>query len=201
MNLVCLDLEGVLIPEIWINFAEKTGIDELKKTTRDEPDYDILMKGRLKILQENGFTLKDIQDVIDTMEPLEGACEFLNSIRSFTQIIILSDTFIEFALPLMKKLDYPTLFCNSLVQNDKGIITDYKMRKQNGKQFSVEGFKHAGCRVFSAGDSYNDLNMIINSDFGALFRAPSQITIDYPHLKNVSTYDELLDIIKEFHNC
>jgi len=201
MNLVCLDLEGVLIPEIWINFAEKTGIEELKKTTRDEPDYDVLMKGRIKILQENGFTLKDIQDVIDTMDPLEGAKDFLDAIRAFTQIIILSDTFVEFASPLMKKLGYPTLFCNSLVLDDKDVIIDYKLRKTNGKQFSVEGFKYAGCRVFSAGDSYNDLNMIINSDHGALFRAPSQITIDYPHLKNVSTYDDLLEIIKDFHKA
>ena len=200
MNLVCLDLEGVLIPEIWINFAEKTGIEELKKTTRDEPDYDVLMKGRLDILKSKDYKLKDIHDVIDTMDPMEGAKEFLDEIRSFTQIIILSDTFVEFASPLMKKLSYPTLFCNSLVVSDSGVITDYKMRMENGKKRSVEGFKHAGCRVFSAGDSYNDLAMIQSSDSGALFRAPEQITIDYPNLKNHSTYKGLLGAIKEFHN-
>ncbi len=200
MNLVCLDLEGVLIPEIWINFAEKTGIEELKKTTRDEPDYNILMKGRINILNNNGYTLKDIQNVIDTMDPLEGAAQFLDEVRSFTQIIILSDTFEEFAKPLMKKLKYPTLFCNSLVVDEKGIIRDIKMRMDNGKKKSVEGFKHAGCRVFSAGDSYNDLDMIEGSDSGALFRAPSRIKGDYPHLENLSTFDQLLDAIKNFHN-
>lgn len=200
MNLVCLDLEGVLVPEIWINFAEKTGIEELKKTTRDEPDYDILMKGRIEILKREGFTLSDIQEVIETMDPLEGASDFLDEIRSFTQIIILSDTFEEFAAPLMKKLKYPTLFCNSLVVNDKGVITDYKLRKDNGKQFSVEGFKHAGCRVFAAGDSYNDLNMILNADGGALFRAPDRITEEYPHLKNHSDYKGLMSSIRDFHS-
>lgn len=200
MNLVCLDLEGVLIPEIWINFAEKTGLAELKKTTRDEPDYNILMKGRLDILKREGYTLKDIQNVIATMDPLEGAEQFLNEIRSFTQIIILSDTFIEFAAPLMKKLDYPTLFCNSLIVNDKGTIEDFKMRLDNGKKMSVEGFKHAGCRIFAAGDSYNDLAMIQNADAGALFRAPDQITVDYPHLKNHSSYNDLMAAIREFHN-
>jgi len=199
MDLVCLDLEGVLVPEIWINFADKTGIDELRKTTRDEPDYDILMKGRIDILKRENFTLKDIQDVIDTMDPLEGAEKFLDEIRSFTQLIILSDTFEEFAAPLMKKLGFPTLFCNSLIVNDKGIIEDYKMRLDNGKKMSVEGFKHAGCRIFAAGDSYNDLNMIQSADGGALFRAPDQITVDYPHLTNHSTYDSLMAAIKEFH--
>jgi phosphoserine / homoserine phosphotransferase len=200
MNLVCLDLEGVLVPEIWITFAEKTGIDELKKTTRDEPNYDILMKGRLEILKREGFTLKDIQDVIETMAPLEGAEKFLNEVRSFTQIIILSDTFEEFAAPLMRKLGYPTLFCNSLVVDGKGIINDFTMRLNNGKKMSVEGFKHAGCRIFAAGDSYNDLAMIESADSGALFRAPDQITIDYPHLKNHSNYNSLLAAIREFHN-
>ncbi len=200
MKLVCLDLEGVLIPEIWINFAEKTGIEELKKTTRDEPDYDILMKGRLEILKREGFTLSDIQAVIETMDPLEGASEFLKEIRSFTQIIILSDTFVEFASPLMKKLAYPTLFCNSLIVDGKGMIKDFKMRLDNGKKRSVEGFKHAGYTVFAAGDSYNDLAMIQSADRGALFRAPDQITIDYPHLINHSGYDGLMKAIKEFHS-
>lgn len=199
MKLICLDLEGVLVPEIWINFADKTGIAELKKTTRDEPDYDILMKRRLEILKKEGFTLGDIQSVIETMEPLEGAKEFLEEVRSFTQIIIVSDTFVEFASPLMKKLAYPTLFCNSLIVDRKGMIIDYKMRLINGKQKSVEGFKHAGCTVFAAGDSYNDLAMIQSADGGALFRAPDQITIDYPHLKNYSDYDGLMAAIKEFH--
>ncbi|MBN2656998.1 MAG: bifunctional phosphoserine phosphatase/homoserine phosphotransferase ThrH [Spirochaetales bacterium] len=199
MNLVCLDLEGVLVPEIWINFAEKTGLDELKKTTRDEPDYNVLMQGRIDILSREGFTLKDIQDVIETMDPLEGALEFLDEIRSFTQIIILSDTFEEFAAPLMKKLKYPTLFCNSLVIDGKGMIRDFKLRKENGKKFSVEGFRHAGCRVFAAGDSYNDLAMIQSADGGALFRAPDRITDDFPHLKNHGTYEGLMSSIREFH--
>lgn len=200
MNLVCLDLEGVLVPEIWINFAEKTGIEELKKTTRDEPDYNILMQGRIDILKEKGYTLKDIQDVIETMDPLEGAKEFLDEVRRFTQIIILSDTFVEFASPLMKKLAFPTLFCNSLIVDETGMIKAIKMRKDNGKLRSVEGFKHAGCRVFAAGDSYNDLAMINGADGGALFRAPSQIEIDYPHLKSHETYNGLLNAIKEFHH-
>ncbi|MBB6482059.1 bifunctional phosphoserine phosphatase/homoserine phosphotransferase ThrH [Spirochaeta isovalerica] len=199
MNLVCLDLEGVLVPEIWINFAEKTGLDELKKTTRDEPDYNVLMKGRIDILAREGFTLKDIQNVIDTMDPLEGALEFLDEVRSFTQIIILSDTFEEFAAPLMKKLKYPTLFCNSLIVDGKGMIRDFKLRKENGKKFSVEGFKHAGCRVFAAGDSYNDLAMIQSADGGALFRAPDRILDDFPHLKNHKTYEGLMSSIREFH--
>lgn len=199
MNLVCLDLEGVLVPEIWINFAEKTGIEELKKTTRDEPDYDLLMKGRIAILEKEGLTLQDIQNVIETMNPLEGALDFLDEIRSFTQIIILSDTFEEFAAPLMKKLKYPTLFCNSLETDSRGMITGYKLRKSNGKKFSVEGFKHAGCKVFAAGDSYNDLSMILAADGGALFRAPKKITVDYPDLGNHKTYDGLMRAIKDFH--
>lgn len=199
MNLVCLDLEGVLVPEIWINVAERTGIEELKKTTRDEPDYDILMKGRIGILKREGLTLGDIQNVIETMEPLEGASDFLDEIRSFTQIIILSDTFEEFAAPLMKKLKYPTLFCNSLVVDGDGMISGYRLRKENGKKFSVEGFRHAGCRVFAAGDSYNDLAMIQCADSGALFRAPDRITIDYPHLKNHGTYGGLMTAIRDFH--
>jgi len=199
MNLVCLDLEGVLVPEIWINFAEKTGLEELKKTTRDEPDYRILMKGRIDILAREGFTLKDIQDVIETMDPLEGASAFIDEIRSFTQIIILSDTFEEFAAPLMKKLKYPTLFCNSLIVDKKDMIRDFRLRKENGKKFSVEGFKHAGCRVFAAGDSYNDLAMIQSADGGALFRAPDRITIDYPHLENHKNYKDLMKSIRDFH--
>lgn len=198
MNLICLDLEGVLVPEIWINFAEKTGMEELRKTTRDEPDYDVLMKGRIDILKREGFTLADIREVIETMDPLEGAGEFLDEIRSLTQIIILSDTFEEFAAPLMRKLKYPTLFCNSLVTDEGGTIIDYKLRKANGKKFSVEGFRHAGCRVFAAGDSYNDLAMIQAADGGALFRAPEKITEDYPHLKNHKTYEDLMGAIREF---
>jgi phosphoserine/homoserine phosphotransferase len=200
MNLVCLDLEGVLVPEIWINFSEKTGIEELKKTTRDEPDYNVLMKGRIDILKEKGYTLKDIQDVIETMDPMDGAKEFLDEIRSFTQLIILSDTFVEFASPLMRKLNFPALFCNSLIVDKNGMITDFKMRKENGKLRSVEGFKHAGCRVFAAGDSYNDLAMINGSDGGALFRAPAQIETDHPHLKSHNTYEGLMKAIKDFHN-
>jgi len=199
MNLVCLDLEGVLVPEIWINFAEKTGLAELKKTTREEPDYNVLMKGRIDILAREGLTLKDIQGVIDTMDPLEGALEFLDEVRSFTQLIILSDTFEEFAAPLMKKLKYPTIFCNSLVVEESGLIQSFKMRKENGKKFSIEGFKHAGCRVFAAGDSYNDLAMIQSADSGALFRAPDRILDDFPHLPNHSNYEGLLSSIREFH--
>jgi len=199
MNLVCLDLEGVLVPEIWINFAEKTGLEELRKTTREEPDYNVLMKGRIDILAREGLTLKDIQSVIDTMDPLEGALEFLDEIRSFTQLIILSDTFEEFAAPLMKKLRFPTIFCNSLVVDEKGFIRDFKMRKENGKKFSIEGFKHAGCRVFAAGDSYNDLAMIQSADCGALFRAPDRIIEDFPHLPNHRSYEGLMSSIRDFH--
>jgi len=199
MNLVCLDLEGVLIPEIWINFAKATGINELKKTTRDEPDYDLLMKERINILSENNFTLKDIQEVINKMDPLEGAADFLDTIRSFTQVIILSDTFEEFAAPLMKKLKYPTLFCNSLIVDKDGIITDFKLRIKDGKKMAVEGFKKTGCRVLSAGDSYNDLSMIKVSDKGALFRAPDSISKEYPQYDNITEYSDFINLIKKFH--
>ncbi len=198
MKLVCLDLEGVLVPEIWIIFAEKTGIDFFKRTTRDEPDYNVLMKERINALKKYGFTLKDILNVIEIIEPLEGALLFLDTIRSFTQIVILSDTFEEFAAPLMKKLKYPTLFCNSLVHGKNGMITDYKMRLSDGKRKTVESLKNAGCSVFSAGDSYNDLSMIKASDSGVLFRAPELIHKNNPELRNIYEYSELIEIIKFF---
>ena len=160
MEAVCLDLEGVLVPEIWIAFAEKTGIEKLRLTTRDIPDYHVLMNGRMNILREHGLTLKDIQDVIATIRPLDGAKEFLDKLRSITQVIILSDTFSEFASPLMKQLGWPTIFCNSLVLDDKGMLTGIRMRQEDGKRKAIEALRSCGFRTFAAGDSYNDLNMI-----------------------------------------
>lgn len=198
MHVVCLDLEGVLIPEIWINFAEKTGIGELRLTTREIPDYDQLMQGRLNILQQKGLTLADIQQVIGTLSPLEGAHEFLEELRSKTQVIILSDTFTEFANPLMEKLGRPTIFCNDLTVNDEGIITGYKLRQHDGKRKAVTALKSIGFTVFAAGDSYNDLTMIKEADQGALFRAPERIKREEPELSQAETYAEFMTIIDDF---
>ena len=198
MDIVCLDLEGVLVPEIWINVAAKTGIEELRLTTRDEPDYDVLMKKRLAILDEHHLTLSDITEVIESLDLLDGAYEFLSQLRKKTQVIILSDTFSEFAAPLMAKLDYPTIFCNSLVIDEKDMIRDYTLRAYDGKRKSVEALKGIGFRVFAAGDSYNDLTMIRSADSGALFRAPEKIIRDEKDLPLAVTYDEFRSIIDAF---
>ena len=175
MYITCLDLEGVLVPEIWIAFAKATGIEELKKTTRDEPDYDKLMKYRIGILKEHGLGLKEIQDVIATIDPMPGAKEFLDELRSFCQVIILSDTFTQFASPLMKKLGWPTIFCNSLVVNESGEVTDFKMRVENSKFTTVKALQSIGYDTIASGDSYNDLGMIKASKAGFLFKSPDKI--------------------------
>ena len=198
MHLVCLDLEGVLVPEIWINFAEDTGIGELRMTTRDEPDYNVLMRKRLDILDREGLKLPDIQKVIGRMDPLPGALEFLEDLRSKTQVIILSDTFEEFAKPLMKKLRWPTLFCNSLVVDADGRITDFTLRQQDGKRKAVEAFKSTGTRLFAAGDSYNDVTMLLKADKGALFKSPESIQREFPQLPAVEEYGELTGLIDTF---
>lgn len=198
MNIICLDLEGVLVPEIWIAFAEKTGIEKLRRTTREEPDYDKLMKYRMEILREHKLTLKDIQDVISTIKPLEGAKEFLDKLRAETQVIILSDTFSEFASPLMKQLGWPTIFCNSLSVDDEGMISGVRMRQDNGKKKAIDGLRAMGFRTFAAGDSYNDLAMIHLADKGCLFRAPENIIKEEPDLKLCNTYEEFYSVIKSF---
>ncbi|MDT4761959.1 bifunctional phosphoserine phosphatase/homoserine phosphotransferase ThrH [Sphaerochaeta sp. PS] len=198
MDIVCLDLEGVLVPEIWINVAKKTGIAELRLTTRDISDYDKLMKGRIEILKAHGLTLSDIQDVIATIEPLEGALDFLNGLRSMAQVLILSDTFTEFAQPLMKQLLWPTLWCNDLVISSEGMIEDYRMRLHDGKYHAVKALKSLNFRTFAAGDSYNDLAMIEEADAGCLFRPPQGIVASHPHLKSTTTYEEFSLVIEEF---
>ena len=197
MYAVCLDLEGVLVPEIWIAFAEATGIPELKKTTRDEPDYDKLMKYRLAILKEHGLGLKEIQDVIATIDPMDGAKEFLDALHEFTQVIIISDTFSQFAKPLMKKLGWPTIFCNELVVADNGEITDFKMRCEKSKLTTVKALQSAGIETIASGDSFNDLGMIGASKAGFLFKTTEQIKADYPDIPAYETYDELLGAIKQ----
>ncbi|SDB59177.1 MULTISPECIES: bifunctional phosphoserine phosphatase/homoserine phosphotransferase ThrH [unclassified Butyrivibrio] len=197
MYVTCLDLEGVLVPEIWIAFAEASGIPELKRTTRDEPDYDKLMKWRIGILKEHGLGLKEIQDTIATIDPLPGAKEFLDELRSITQVIILSDTFTQFATPLMKKLGWPTIFCNSLEVADNGEITNYKMRCEKGKLTTVKALQSIGFETIASGDSFNDLGMIEASKAGFLFRTTDQIKKDYPQFPAFETYDELLGAIKE----
>ena len=196
MNIVCLDLEGVLVPEIWIAFSEATGIPEFRRTTRDEPDYDKLMKWRINLLREHGLGLKKIQDTIATIDPLPGALEFMDQLREMTQVVILSDTFTEFAKPLMKKLGWPTIFCNSLVVSDDGFITDFTMRIENSKLSTVRALQSIGFETIAAGDSYNDLDMILNSQAGFLFRSTEKIKADYPQLPAFETYDELLEAIK-----
>ena len=196
MNIVCFDLEGVLVPEIWIAFAEATGIPELKKTTRDEPDYDKLMKYRLDILKEHGLGLKEIQDVIATLDPMPGAKEFLDELRSQVQVVIISDTFEQFAAPLMKKLGYPTIFCNQLVVAEDGSIADYKMRCEKSKYTTVRALQSMGYDTIASGDSFNDLGMIQASKAGFLFKSTEQIKKDHPELPAYETYDELMAAIK-----
>lgn len=197
MNIVCLDMEGVLVPEIWIAFAEASGIPELRRTTRDEPDYDKLMKWRIGILKEHGLGLKEIQNVIDTIEPLEGAKEFLDELRSVTQTVILSDTFEQFAAPLMRKLGMPTIFCNTLEVAPDGEITGFKMRITNSKLSTVRAFQSIGYDTIASGDSYNDLGMIRASKAGFLFRSTEKIKADNPDIPAYETFDELLDAIKK----
>ena len=197
MKLICLDLEGVLVPEIWVAFAVASGIPELKKTTRDEPDYDKLMRWRLSVLKEHGLGLKEIQETIASIDPLPGAKEFLDELRSFTQVIIISDTFTEFAQPLMKKLGWPTIFCNSLVVAEDGEITDYKMRVENSKLTTVRALQSIGFETVASGDSYNDLGMIQAGKSGFLFRTTEQIKADYPQIPALETYEELLNALKE----
>lgn len=197
MNIVCLDLEGVLVPEIWIAFAEASGIPELKRTTRDEPDYDKLMKWRIGILKEHGLGLKEIQDTIAKIDPIPGAKEFLDELRSITQVIIISDTFTQFAGPLMKKLGYPTIFCNSLEVADNGEITGFKMRIENSKYTTVKALQSIGFQTIASGDSHNDLSMIKASKAGFLFKSTEQIKKDNPELPAYETYDELMEAIKK----
>ena len=197
MNIVCLDLEGVLVPEIWIAFAEETGIPELKRTTRDEPDYDKLMNYRINILKEHGLGLKEIQETIAKIDPMPGAKEFLDQLREMTQVIIISDTFTQFAGPLMKKLGYPTIFCNSLEVADDGEITGFKMRIENSKLTTVKALQSIGYDTIASGDSHNDLGMIKASKAGFLFRSTDEIKKEYPELPAFETYDELMDAIKK----
>lgn len=197
MNIVCLDLEGVLVPEIWIAFSEAVGIPELRRTTRDEPDYDKLMRFRLDILKKNGLGLKQIQDTIATIEPLPGAREFLDKLRELTQVVIISDTFEQFAKPLMKKLGWPTIFCNSLVVADDGEITGFKMRCEKSKLTTVRALQSCGFETIAAGDSFNDLGMIMESKAGFLFRTTEAIKKDYPQYPAFETYEEFLEGIKK----
>jgi phosphoserine/homoserine phosphotransferase len=198
MNLVCLDLEGVLVPEIWIAFAEATGIEEFRRTTRDEPDYDRLMRFRLDLLDRKGLRLPDIQRVIAGMDPLPGALEFSRALRERTQLVILSDTYEEFARPLMAKLGYPTLFCNSLETGEAGKITGYRLRQRDGKREAVRAFKALNIEVFAAGDSFNDLAMIREAGAGCLFRAPEAIRRENPGIASVDDYRGLRGEIDKF---
>ena len=197
MNIVCLDLEGVLVPEIWIAFAKESGIPELTRTTRDEPDYDKLMNWRLGILKEHGLGLKEIQDTIAKIDPIPGAKEFLDELRSMTQVIIISDTFTQFAGPLMKKLGYPTIFCNTLEVAEDGEMTGFKMRIENSKLTTVKALQSIGYETIASGDSHNDLGMIRASKAGFLFKSTDQIKKDNPDLPAFETYDELLAAIKK----
>ena len=197
MNIVCLDLEGVLVPEIWIAFSKASGIPELSRTTRDEPDYEKLMQYRINILKERGLGLSEIQAIIRQIEPMDGAKAFLDELRSLTQVIILSDTFTQFGGPLMAKLGYPTLFCNTLEVAQDGMITGYKMRVENSKYTTVKALQSIGYETIAAGDSYNDLGMIRASKAGFLFKSTSQIKADNPDLPAFETYEELLFAIKK----
>ena len=197
MYITCLDVEGVLVPEIWIAFAEASGILELKKTTRDEPDYDKLMNWRLGILKEHGLGLKEIQETIAKIDPLPGAREFLDELRTFSQVILISDTFTQFAAPLMKKLGWPTIFCNSLEVAENGEITGYRMRVENSKYSTVKALQSIGFETIASGDSHNDLGMIKASKAGFLFKSTEQIKKDNPELPAYETYDELMEAIKK----
>lgn len=196
MNIVCLDLEGVLVPEIWIAFAEETGIPELKRTTRDEPDYDKLMNFRIQTLKEHSLGLRQIQETIAKIDPIPGAREFLDELRALTQVIIISDTFTQFAAPLMKKLGYPTIFCNTLEVAENGEITGYKLRVENSKYTTVKALQSIGYETIASGDSHNDLGMIQASKAGFLFKSTERIKADYPELPAYEEYDELLAAIK-----
>ena len=196
MYITCLDLEGVLVPEIWIAFAEATGIEELKKTTRDEPDYNKLMNYRLKILKEHGLGLKEIQKTIEKIDPMEGAKEFLDELRSFSQVVIISDTFEQFAAPLMKKLGWPTIFCNSLEVAENGEITGFKMRVENSKYSTVKALQSIGFETIASGDSFNDLGMIKNSKAGFLFKSTEAIKADHPELPAYEEFGDLLAAIR-----
>lgn len=196
MNIVCLDMEGVLVPEIWIAFAEESGIDALRRTTRDEPDYDKLMRYRLDILKEHGLGLKDVQDVIARIDPLSGAKEFLDALRGETQVIILSDTFSQFAAPLIEKLGRPTLFCNELVIDEDGMIADYKMRCEKSKLTTVRALQSCGFETIASGDSFNDLGMIQASKAGFFFRSPASIREQYPEIPAFEEFDDLLAAIR-----
>ena len=197
MKLICLDLEGVLVPEIWVAFAEASKIPELKKTTRDEPDYDKLMRWRLSVLKEHGLGLKEIQETIASIDPLPGAKEFLDELRSFAQVIIISDTFTEFAQPLMKKLDWPTLFCNTLEIAEDGTILKHKMRCEKSKYTTVKALQSCGFETIASGDSHNDIGMIQASKAGFLFKSTDAINAEYPELPAYDEYDDLLAAIKE----
>ena len=197
MDIVCLDLEGVLVPEIWIAFSKATGLVELSKTTRDEPDYDKLMKFRLGVLKEHGLGLKEIQDTIATIDPMEGAKEFLDALREEGQVIILSDTFTQFAKPLMKKLGYPTIFCNELEVAEDGTITDYHMRVDHSKLSTVKALQSVGFETIAAGDSHNDLEMILASKAGFLFKSTDEIKAAHPELVAFEPYEELLGAIRK----
>ena len=196
MNIVCLDMEGVLVPEIWIAFAEATGIEELKRTTRDEPDYDKLMQYRLDILRKHNLGIKEIQETIGKMDPIPGAKEFLDELRTMTQVIIISDTFEQFAQPLMKKLGWPTLFCNSLEIAEDGTITDYKMRVEKSKYTTVKALQSIGFDTIASGDSHNDMGMIQASKAGFLFKSTESIKAEYPDIPAFDEYDDLLAAIK-----
>lgn len=196
MNIVCLDMEGVITPEIWIKFSEVSGIPELRRTTRDEPDYDKLMRFRMDILRQHGLGLREIQEVIAQIDPLPGAKEFMDELRATTQTVILSDTFEEFAKPLLKKLGWPTIFCNSLVTDEKGMLTGVKMRCEKSKLTTVRGLQSIGFETIAAGDSYNDLDMILASKAGFLFRTTEQIKRDHPELPAFEEYGDLLAAIK-----
>ena len=191
MEIACLDLEGVLIPEIWINFAECTGIEELKATTRDIPDYDVLMKQRLRLLDDHGYGLPDIQKVISELAPMEGALEFLNWLRERFQVVILSDTFYEFGMPFMKQLGYPTLLCHKLEVDENGKVIDYKLRQANPKRQAVIGFHSMYYRTIAAGDSYNDTTMLAEADAGILFKAPDNVIEEFPQFPAVHSYEDL----------
>ena len=195
MEIACLDLEGVLVPEMWIAFAEKTGIESLRATTRDIPDYDVLMKQRLRILDEHGLTLNDIQEVIATLKPLDGAVEFVNWLRERFQVIILSDTFYEFSQPLMRQLGFPTLLCHKLVTDETGRVVDYQLRQKDPKRQSVLALKTLYYRIIAAGDSYNDTTMLGEADAGILFHAPDNVIEQFPQFPAVHTFD---DLKKEF---
>lgn len=197
MNIVCLDMEGVLVPEIWIAFSEESGIPELRKTTRDEPDYNKLMNFRLNILREHGLGLKAVQDTIAKIDPMPGAKEFLDELRSITQVIVISDTFVQFAQPLMKKLGYPTLFCNELVIGEDGMIEDFRMRCEKSKLTTVKGLQSIGFETIAAGDSFNDLAMIQASKAGFLFKSTDAIKRDYPEIPAFEEFDDLLAAIKK----